>query len=63
MASIAYARSAQLSHSLHMLTHWCIGALLQRLTPHIPIVSEENSLLPHEVRKVNGQRRWQVKLT
>ena len=34
---------------------------LQRITPHIPIISEENKLLPYEARKVGSlHRRMQV---
>ena len=25
---------------------------LQRISPHVPIVSEENAVMPYEVRKV-----------
>jgi 3'-phosphoadenosine 5'-phosphosulfate (PAPS) 3'-phosphatase len=27
---------------------------LQRLSPHVPIISEENKIVPHEVRKVGS---------
>lgn len=36
-----------------------IVSALQRLTPHIPIVSEETSLVPHDTRK-NYQYHWLV---
>ncbi len=27
---------------------------LQRISPHVPIVSEENAIMPYDVRKVGG---------